>query len=359
MAITLPSIEINFKQLASTFIERSTRGIVILLIKDDTNVTFNSKVYTDLNSLIADEELYTATNYQYITDALTFAVSKVVVVRVATTDTISDALAIVPTITSTGWITYVGETADYTTITSWIKAKETAKETFKAVVFNATAPDCRHIVNFGNTNITFNDVRGQQTGEKYLPSLAGILASCNVEKGSTYFKCTNLTSVVEAADNNVAINSGKFILINDINSVPKVGLGINSLTTFDTTNPEDFAYIDIVEAMDLIVDDIRATFKNNFLGQYKNNIDNQILFISAVNTYLTELSKSNILDSNYRNYTDIDVIAQRDALTSIKPEAVAWDDIKVKNTSFRRMVFLMGDIKILASMENLKFNITM
>ncbi|ACL77245.1 hypothetical protein [Ruminiclostridium cellulolyticum] len=37
MAITLPNVQIQFKQLANSFVQRSERGIVVLIIKDDTN----------------------------------------------------------------------------------------------------------------------------------------------------------------------------------------------------------------------------------------------------------------------------------------------------------------------------------
>ena len=37
MAIKMPEIIITFKQQAASFIERSQRGIAILIVKDDTN----------------------------------------------------------------------------------------------------------------------------------------------------------------------------------------------------------------------------------------------------------------------------------------------------------------------------------
>lgn len=358
MAITLPNIEIIFKQLASNFIKRSERGVAILIIKDDTDTTFESKEYRNLKELEEEKTFYTNENYQYILDVLSFQVYKVVVVRIDTTETMSDALNIVERTIKTGWITTVGVEADYTLITNWIKDKESNGETYKAIVYNATAPNCKHIVNFVNTDVTFMDARGEVTGDKYLPSLLGIIASCNVEKGSTYFVCENLIKVKEVTDNNVALNEGKFILINDFDKV-KVGLGINSLTTFTDLNSEDMRYIDTVEIMDLMIDDIRNTFKNDYIGKYKNNLDNQVLFISAVNTFFSSLAKEDILDINYKNYSDVDVVAQRTAWAKIKPEADTWDDAKVRNTTYKRNVYLGGDIKILGTMENLKFNISM
>lgn len=356
--ISLPLIEIIFKQLASTFIKRSERGISVLIIRDDTNKTFSSKEYKNLKDLEKDEALYTATNYQNIVDVLSFAVAKVIVIRVDVAGTMADALSLVEKTVKTGWITAVGNAADYTEIINWIKSKEQSGETYKAVIYNAATPNSKHVVNFANPKVTFSDVRAEVTGDKYLPSLLGILASCNIEKGTTYFVCENLVSVQEVADNNTALNSGQFILINDFDNV-KVGLGINSLTTFTGNDIEDMRYIDIVEAMDLITDDIRNTFKNDYIGKYKNNLDNQMLFISAVNTYFNALAREDILDINYKNIVDINVSAQRAAWAQIKPEADQWDDTKVKNTTYKRNVYLAGDIKILGAMENLLFDISM
>lgn len=359
MAITLPRIDIIFKQLAASFIERSARGIAVLIIKDETNVTFTTKTYKTAVELAADETLYTTANFNYINDALFGKPSKVIVVRIGLTGTVADALPLIESTTKTGWVTMVGVTADYTALINWIKAKELQKATYKAVVFNATAPDTKHVVNFVNTNVIFNDARATQTGDKYCPSLAGILAGCNVKRGSTYYKCSNLVSVTEVADNDAAVNSGKFILINDNDKVV-VGLGVNSLTTFTGDNTEDMRYIDIVEGMDMIMDDISATWKNDFLGAgLKNNYDNQVIFLSAINNYFNGLEVDDVLDNLYDNKAFVNVDKQRAMWIAIKPEAVDWTEAQVRNAAYKRSVFLAGDIKINGSMENLALDITM
>jgi len=360
MAITMPNLEITFKQLAASLIARSERGIAILITKD---VTVDCPTYAEYKSFVeVDSDKYTATNLQYIKDIFTFALNKVVVVNYTGTATLSDALSIVEKNIKTGWITLAdGLEADFATLVTWIKAKETAKQTYKAVVYNiATAPDCKHIVNFYNSKVTFTDARGEVTGDKYCPSLIGILASCNIKRGTTYFKCSNLTKVIQVADNNTAVASGQFILINDVDTV-KVGLGINSLTTTDgITATEDMKFIDIVEAMDLVNDDISNVFKNEYLGAYRNKYDNQILLISAINSYFTGLEDENILDDEYSNKADIDVDAQRATwVGSGKTEASEWTDAQVKANAYKRTVFLAANIKILGAMENLKFNIAM
>ena len=119
-------------------------------------------------------------------------------------------------------------------------------------------------------------------------------------------------------------------------------------------------FIETVEAMDMIQDDIRDVFKETYLGPYKNKLDNQMLLISAINGYFKELANGNVLDSEYSNNASININAQRDAwISSGKKEAADWDETKVKNSTFRRDVYLLGDIKILGSMTNLKFDISL
>lgn len=357
--ITLPNIEVVFKQLAGSLIARSARGIAILIIKDDTNKTFSYKEYKNITEATTDSALYSATNFQYIKDIFSFALNKVAIVRVDTIGTVAAALIELEKNIKTGWITIAdGLTADFATLASWIKSKELEKKTYKAVTYKAVATDCKHIVNLSNDKITFVDARGEVTGEKYCPSLIGILASCNIQRGSTYYECSNLARVIEVADNNVAVGAGKFILINDTDKV-KIALGINSMTTTDgITSTEDMKFIDTVEVMDLLNDDVSAVFKNEYLGKLKNNYDNQILLISAINTYFKQLANNYVLDNNYANKTDVNIEAQRLAWLGVgKVEADTWNEQQIKNNAFKRSVFLGGDIKILGAMENLKFDI--
>ena len=150
------------------------------------------------------------------------------------------------------------------------------------------------------------------------------------------------------------------VLFNDTDCV-RICQGINTLITYDGENAtEDMSFIETVECMDMIQDDISDVFKETYLGNYKNKLDNQILLISAINGYLKELADNNILDPEYENKVSINVEKQRQAwITSGKSEAADWDDSKVKTSTFKRDVFLSGDIKVLGSMTNLKFDISL
>lgn len=278
--------------------------------------------------------------------------------------TLSDVLALVTKKVKTGWVTVADmTTADATALSSWIQAQEKLYKSYKAVVYQPTvAPDSMHIVSFGNESVTFTDERGKQSGAAYLPSLIGIFAVCNVTRGCTNYHCSNLSAVEEVSDNTAALKDGKFILVLDDDGKVRVAQGNNSMTTTNgKTRTEDMQYIETVEAMDLIRDDISKTFRETYLGNYRNTLDNQMLFISSLNfSYFQKLAQQGILDPNYTNVASIDASAQRLAWqASGKTEAADWDDAKVKATPFKRSVYLKADIKIAGSMTDLLFAITM
>lgn len=362
MALSLPQIEIKFKQLANTFIARSARGIAILIIRDKTD--FNHKQYDSIEDLKADKKLYNAENYQYLNDVMEFGCATmgvVVIQKPAETKgvggTMEDALKIIGQKYNTGWIGMVGEHDDYEAIAEWVKTKASTNNTFKTIVAGVDGSDHECIHELDGVSVTFADDRGKQDIKYYIPSMIGIASACNITRGLTYYECKNLVEVEEVANITTALTKGKLILVNDYGTV-RIGLGINSLITFDGVEKfEDMRYIDIIEAMHMMKDDIREVYKTKYVGACKNKLDNQMIFISAVNTYLEELEELEVLDNLYENYVDVNVNAQRKAWETVNSEAKTWDDTKVKNMAFKREVFLLGDVKILGAMENLALEI--
>lgn len=209
MAVTLPKILVTFTQLATSFIQRSARGIAVLIVRDDTAGTGKTFFQYGDATQVSDTE-FTPANQQYIKDALSFGPLRVSVVKIKTADDLAAAAAIFTQYEKTGWVTFAeGSSDDWSDLTSWIKAQEAAYKSWKAVCFKATAPDSMHIVNLSNEKVTFADTRGEVSGEKYCASLAGLLASCNVEQGATNKLCPNLTRVGGAGGSGYRGGGGK------------------------------------------------------------------------------------------------------------------------------------------------------
>lgn len=357
MTIGLPTIDINFSKLAASLIERSAKGIVALIITDDTQGV--TPVINEYKSQQAIDKLkFTAANVKYIKDVLSGGAAKVIVASVPTKsdDVVAEAITAIGS-RKYNWIGLAeGTSTSQTDLSAYVKEQETAKKSIKAIVYNVTAPDCQHIVNFVNADVTHLD-GSTVTGEKFVARLLGTLAGLPLTRSSTYYSFGDVAHVTEPADVEAAIGAGKFVLFNDDDTV-RVARGVNSLSTVSATVSEDFKKIVIVESMDMIREDISSTFKNDYLGKFKNRYDYQVLLITAINSYFSALADEDILDNSYANKADIDVNAQRQAWIAIgKVEAEDWDDQTVKNNSFRSNVYLGGNIKITDAMEDFQFNV--
>lgn len=358
--IGLPIIDIAFKKAASTAVSRSSRGIACLVIKDATDTTAY-KEYTKLSDLVADKAKYTADNYNALTDAFLGSPSKLIAVRIAAADgKIDDALNLLIN-KSFNWMSYIDNTtADQTAVVTWVKAQNlTRTKKIKAVVYNATTPDDMHVVNFINTKVKRKADNAEIAGHLYMGRLAGLFAGLSMDMSATCYKLTDLESVTDVADIETQINGGSLALMNDEGNV-LIARAVNSLKTLSEDQIEDEKFIAIVEAIDMMYEDIKNTFKNTYAGKFKNSLDNQILFISAINTYFKTLAADDVLDENYSNAAGINIDAQKKAWVDYgKTEALTWDDATVKNNTFKTNMYLSGDIKILNAIEDLSFNITM
>ena len=312
------------------------------------------KVYKSVADI--DEDIYTEKNLAYIKNCLNYAPYEVIVIS-ALSFLFADFAPAIMTASSTGWIAFAGEEAPQADLASWIKSQENEGRTYKAVG-TVKGKDCKHYVYFNQTG-TDND-GDEVSAADYLPNLLGIIASCNVTKGCTNFLCSDLSSVTEVDDIDTAVSEGQLVLTNDIGGV-RIVTGINSLVSLNgNTATEDMQYIETVEAMDLIRDDIKTVFKTTYQGKFRNKYKYQMLFIGAVNQYYSQLANEDILDDEFDNVAEIDVAEQRSAwLGTGKEEAADWSDDEVKRMAFKRSVFIASDIKVLNSMENLKFTVTL
>lgn len=350
---------INFTQLATTLMERSERGTVFLIVNEETGKAKAEK-YTDSTQL--EDSSYSEDNTKYIKDALRQGAYEVYVLAIdTTTNTLAKALKTIKTIKKTGYITIAeGTSEQYADLASWIKAQEKLHFTYKAVVFNVKGQDSMHIINFTTTKVKFDDGRGEKEGNGFLPTLTAILASCNVNGGVAGHICSSLNDCELKEDEDTATTAGEIFLTLDEGNVV-ISTAVNSLTTLNgNTKTEDMQYIETVEAMDMIADDIRDTFNSVYKNKYKNKYQNQLLFIGAVVDYFRQLENIDVLDSEYSNTAEIDVEEQRNTwVASGKSEATEWDDNKVRSMTYKRSIFLKGDIKILGCMDSLTFNISM
>lgn len=357
MALGMPSITITFRQLAATAVTRSARGIMALIVKESVDT---AKVQKISSYLELEESDFTADNYALIKSAFVAPPSKMYLITVPTGITTSELKTVLDGVTF-NWAVYASSaSADQEALVAYVKDRNANKEGHrsKALVYNVSTSDDMHIVNFTTTKAI--NVDGVEVdGWKLLPRIGGLICGLSMTQSATYKVLADYVSCVEPADLDAAVDAGQLFLFNDEGKV-RLARAVNSLQSLTGNVTEDMKSIAIVEAMDLILEDIYTTFKNDYLGRYKNSYDNQSLFIAAVNAYFKDLAKEEVLDINYDNKAGVDVEAQRDAwLGAGKAEAAEWDELTVKNNTFKRKVFLEGKVKILDAMEDLIFPITM
>ncbi|MGE7828966.1 phage tail sheath subtilisin-like domain-containing protein [Paenibacillus sp. NPDC093718] len=349
----LPEIIVTFKSLAVSAVQRSQRGIVALILKDDTG-TFDTKEYKSISEIESTD--WTAQNLDYIQKTFLGIPSKVIVERLdADALDYNDALK---RLKSKKW-NYLAipgiEVADVSSVSTWIKTeRDVNKATYKAVLPNNKA-DHEGVINFTTEGIT---AEGKvYSASDYTGRIAGILAGLPFSRSATYYVLPEVEAITEIADPNEAIDAGELILVNDGSKI-KIGRGVNSLTTTTVEKSADFKKIKIIEGMDLIKEDIVATFNDSYVGKVNNNYENQTLFLSSVNSYLASI-EGDILDPLAENRVDVDVAAQRLAWESTGLDTTELTDQQIKEKSFQSKVFVGGSAKFLDAMEDLFFNINM
>lgn len=349
----LPQILIEFKTKAETLVSRSQHGVVAVLLKDNTNTTFSTVTYTKLDDVVKSH--FTTANYDYITKVFMGGPSKVIVQRMASDIQMEVALNNL----SMKYFNYLtfpeAIAAENEKLVAWIKKqRDQNKRTFKAVLSGVTA-NYEGIINFTTEGIKVGTRTYSQF--EYCCRIAGILAGLPVNQSCTYYVLDEVKSITESSDPNAAINRGELILINDGTKV-KIARGVNSLTTTTAEKGEDFKKIKVIDAIDIVRDDIRSTFENSYIGKVANSYDNKVLFMAAVNKYFKDLVKEGVLYDQFDHRAEIDVAATAEYLKP-KMNVDDMDETAIKQANTGSFVFMTAQIRIQDAIEDLAFAISM
>ena len=360
--LDLPDINVIFTQKAVTAVQRSERGVLCVIVKDAQQDTGIKKfVYKRLADITTTD--YTTTNYEALKRAFDVAVNKVYVLRCSEASELADIVKELDKIKFNYVCTNVKVLQQDLANQVVQYNKDNAGHKCVCVASELTTADSKYIINVKGSGGTLKSGEAVKA-EDYLIRIASTLCNLPMNRSLTYYVFEDLASwddtyLTTEAPIGKWISDGWLTLINDDDEV-KCGRAINSLHTFTSTNTEDMSYIIIVEAMNLIIEDIYTTFKDYYVGKYKNTLSNQRLFITSVNAYFRQLMREEVLDDAYDNHSYVDIESQRLAWLGIgKTEAEDWDDNKVQQMTFRTHIFLAGDAKISNAMEDLKFVIAL
>lgn len=349
----LPQIVIEFNSKAQSIITRSERGVVAVVLKDDTEEALPMATYKSLAEV--DFTTMTEENYQYLKLVFESSPSKVIVVTIPTTEEdYSKALSKLE-IYKWNYLTVPSADAEAsTTISSWIKSQRTNNKIFKAVLANTNA-DCEGVINFTTTNIVSTTVEDKVfSAAEYCARIAGIVAGLSLDRSLTYYELTDIVSCDLATDPDERVDAGELIVVFDGEKY-KIGRGVNSLT--DTTN-DDLKKIKIIEGKDMVLEDIKTTFEDNYVGRVINDYDNKQNLVAAIISYFRSI-EGNVLDINYENTCSISAEANREYLESHGTDTEAMTDVEILQANTGSHVYLNASIKYVDAMEDLDLQINM
>lgn len=367
----MPQIIINFRTKGTTAIKRSARGIVAMILHNETKDEIHNYTIRDVSD-IPDTGL-TGENVDLIKKCLLGTPLRILVYTLPNTNvegatkTQANALKM---LTNIKWNWLCAPTAsvkEQQDLASWIKAQRNNKhKTFKSVL-SGQAADHEGIVNFCTNDIKVqtdtdrsgNPVYTTYTALQYTARIAGVLAGLALDRSATYFKLTEVESVEVYEDIDTLIDQGELLLIDEQDGDGvKIARACNSLTTFTTDKGEEFRKIKIIEGIDMVTDDIRDTFKKYYVGKVINDYNHKMLFISAILVYFSEI-KGNVLDADAPNTVDINTTWQSNyaKLHGDDPTTMSVMEIRQYNTG--DTLALVGDIRFVDAMENLKIDFTL
>ncbi len=291
--IKAPEINISFIERAKSAIERGSRGIVLLGVKDTFVIPMANPITItspgDIPSEIADvtkEQIKLALIGYQTTPIKVLAygmgvdeeganVEEAYTVALKAWETIKFDYLAIPTVSTDG------KTQE---IAAWIKAMREKKKRIKAVLPHTSA-DHEGIINYTiDKNVYAEDIT-QKDGsveritteyncEQYCGRIAGLIAGTPLQISATYAPMSELDDCTRLEDIDTPVSKGEFIIFYDGEKVKTVR-AVNSFVTTVQGKGDSYKKIKIVDAMDLIADDITKTAQDSYLGKFPNNYDNK------------------------------------------------------------------------------------
>ena len=362
MANKMPSVLVAFKEKGITAIKRSERGIVLLILEDDTTKVkkLQDTLYTvdDIPEEISDAN---KEQIELSMEGYQVAPKKVVTyyINPPAKDAEQDYTGVLKSIENVRFdylvIPNISESKT-TEIATWIKQMRTVKDIcVKAVLPNCPADDYG-VINF--TNSVIKTKTKSYTTAQYCSRVAGIIAGTPLTISCTYAPAPELIEVESQTKDEMdaRVGKGEFFFFNDGEKI-KVARGVNSYVTTMQGKGEDFQKIKMVDIMDMIHDDIKTTGHDSYIGKYANSYDNRCLLITAINGYFDGLELDGLLERGQNN-AYVNIAATKVWLESnglyTRDELAAMKDIDIKYANIHDNVFVGADLSILDAIENIK-----
>ena len=344
----LPEIFISFQTAAVSAITRSARGVLAVAVKDATTGGAAEAAYKSLAEV--PEDKFSPENYRLLKLVFLAAPTKVWVLRVG-----EDAEKTYQALERLRFDWLAAPGLEDARVMSFIKTLRSGGRGVKAVVANATAPDCEGIVNLCVSGLTLED--GAMEAKDYAVRVAALLAALPLTRSATYVNLPEVVGCDARAEPDEAVDAGKLIIVPGREGY-RLGRAVNSLTTLTPDKAAPFQKIKIVEGIDLIRGDIAKAFESGYVGKVLNDYDNKLLLVTAINAYLKGL-EGDVLDKTADNRCFVSLSGQRNYLESRGTDTSEMTDTDILKANTGSQVFLEAKLTFCDAMEDLALVISM
>lgn len=364
--LTSPSITITFTEKGQSIVERGERGIVALVLKGTKQQNFKVTGEADFPTESLSED-----NIQFIKDALVgnaYSPRYIFVYVMPTAEDMSKAYKDMMKFFETEKFTYMaiptvktdGKIAD---IVSWIK-KQRQEHNLGKVVLPEIAADAEGVINWCST--LYRTVDKSITPEQGTARIAGLFAGTSIRVSGTFTPLRDFVDVnrLTKSEQDEAVGAGKLIAFWDSEKV-KLNRAVTSFINTTEDKKESFKKIKLVEAMDMMEDDIRKTIADNYIGKFGNTYDNKCILITAINAYFAELVQDDVLDAGR---CEIDLKEQKKWLKKAGKSVILEDgteksfdacsDDELMKANTKENVFLQAVVSLVDAMEDVYLRIT-
>lgn len=356
----LPSINIEFYKKATSFIARSERGAVLLLLKDTTKTTIVN-VYTTVSDVVKED--WTAENFRVIDLCFMGRPNKVIAVRAVTKVSgidVDESKQLIENLDFDWFAAPCLSKEEGTLFASYFDSQKKKKYKKGKAVLVEQATDSPAVINFATTGISIV-YKGEVITikpEDYTARIAGLLAGVSLTESATFKVLSEIVDVKQSKKPDDDINAGKLIIIFDGEKF-KIARAVTSLVTVSEEMPEDFKKIKIVEASDMVRSDIKSTFEDQYVGKRNNTYDNKQVFVGAVHSYLTELG-GQVIDEDEDIEVTVDTAWIKKYLEKEKKKDTSeMSEIEINKANTGSHLAIKAKFRFVDAMEDLTMGIEM
>lgn len=343
----MPEVKISFQENAQNFIKRLGRGIVAVAFIGTgfsqakvIDLAFATELDKALGDLPKESQEKVG---RLVRGAFVGGARKVFAVCGKDVTAVTGALEGL----RFNWLALGGLTPeDQETLATWAKQKDyTTGRTFILLGGEGLAKaKSGHVVALEGT---------YTTNEKVTSAfLAGIFAGLSDRSGTFYVvdEATDGTGYANRDQADATIDKGLLTVFYD-GEKAKIGRAVT--TAYAPDKKSAYAKIRNVDTMNMIVDDIKNTFYDAYVGQVLNDYDHKMGFVGQLNQVYLKGLEGSILDPGGINKVDLDLEKHAGLAAAEGMDVSTMTDQALRKYNTGEVVYLTGRLKLLDSMEDL------